>query len=515
WTNGTEVAYGTVSFNMYHTATLTPKHVEIQTESGLVVTNFLYYVDADNGEYLMDEVATIEGNWSSSTLTFNPNLLHNWWETDFDTAAVGGGVHLVIVNASRPYFDDVSCQFVIESTLLTQFSLFVDGGAPIEVGLNEIHSYEFRYELLDGTGINDAIIDVSFSPTVGLIVSDLISTAPGNYSLEILGFQSGMYTVTVSANKSYHYVGFDSFMIEVGEFGATLSKENGSAGLVSFGDDYRLVVRYANMTGYGLTGATVEIADMAPSDWIPVGSLLDDEGNGYYSILLSPSSTGTFTVVVKANFTNHETRYATFSLTVAAVPSILIPSASGGTVSLDQNYTLQLSFEDEFGIGLEEANITILSPPAGLLFYDVVSLGGGLYNITIEPLVDETTTFEMIFRATLENYHSSTTAFSLLVRTIPTSLAILEGGSSEFMLFTEQHTLTLVYVRTDTSDNVSSAHLDVFVIPSEGLSWVVRKIGVIYEVTLIAETVGKWQVFLTANKTRYMTAATQFELEVG
>jgi hypothetical protein len=44
---------------------------------------------------------------------------------------------------------------------------------------------------------------------------------------------------------------------------------------------------------------------------------------------------------------------------------------------------------------------------------------------------------------------------------------------------------------------------------------VVRKTGVIYEVTFTAETVGKWQVFLTANKTRYVTAATQFELEVG
>ncbi|MGY5861745.1 MAG: hypothetical protein RTU09_05180 [Candidatus Thorarchaeota archaeon] len=414
WTNGTELAYGNASFDMYHTATLTPKHTEIQTESGLVVTNFLYYVDADNGEYLMDEMATIEGNWSSSTLTFNPNLLHNWWETDFDSAVVGGGVHLVIVNASRPYFDNVSCDFIIESTLLTQFSLFFESGAPIEIGLNETHSYEFRYELLDGTGIDDALVDVSFSPTVGLNVSSPTNTAPGNYSLEIYGVQSGIYTVIVSANKSYH-----------------------------------------------------------------------------------------------------ETQYATFSLTVAAVPTVLIPSASGGVISLDQIYTLQLSFEDEFGTGLPKANITVLSPPAGLLFYDAIDLGGGLYNVTIEPLVDEATTFEILFRATLENYQSSTTAFSLMVRTIPTSLVILEGGSSESILFTEHYTLTLVFVRTDTNENVSSAHLDVFVIPSEGLNWTIRKTGVIYEVTFIAETVGKWQVFLTANKTQYMSTATQFELEVG
>ncbi len=428
WTNGTEAAYGTASFDMYHTATLTPKHAEIQTESGLVVTNFLYYVDVDCDEYIMDEMATIEGNWSSSTLAFNPNLLYNWWETDFDTAAVGGGVHLVIVNASRPYFDDVSCQFVIEYTLLSQCTLFVDSGTPIEVGLNEKHSFEFRYELLDGTGIDDALIDVSFSPTVGLIVSDLINTAPGNYSLEIFNFQSGMYTVTVSANKSYHYVGFDSFMIEVGEFGATLSKENGSADLVSFGTDYRFVVRYANITGYGLTGATVEIVDMTPSDWVPVGPLVD-EGNGYYSILLSPPGTGTFTVVVKANFTNHETQYATFSLTVAAV-TIKVAGIEGLSGAEDQLTIITLN--------IVESNTEQPVTGAMVMVHVVVNLvdtqsiqlaevGEGQYSGQfIMPSSD--TIAEIRIYVSLENYvldgeyfqtelHPEMSAFALLTRT--------------------------------------------------------------------------------------------------
>ena len=428
WTNGTEVAYGTAIFDMYHTATLTPKHAEIQTESGLVVTNFLYYVDADNGEYLMDDVATIEGNWSSSTLTFNPNLLHNWWETDFDTAAVGSGMHLVVVNASRPYFDNVSSQFTIESTLLTEFTLFVDSGPPIEVGLNEKHIYEFRYELLNGTGIDDAIIDVSFSPTIGLNVSDLISTAPGNYSVEIFSFQSGVYTVAVSANKSYHYVGFDSFMIEVGGFGATLSKENGSADLVSFGDDYRFVVQYANMTGDGLTGATVEIVDMAPSDWIPVGPLVD-EGNGYYSILLSPPGTGTFTVIVKANFTNHETQYATFSLTVAAV-TIKVVDIQGLSGAEDQLTTITLSVvESNTGQPVTGARVVVqvfvnLEETQSIQLAEV---GEGQYSGQfIMPSSD--TIAEIKIYASLENYvldggyfqtelHPEMSAFALLART--------------------------------------------------------------------------------------------------
>ena len=441
WTNGTEVAYGTASFDMYHAATLTPKHTEIQTESGLVVTNFLDYIDADNGEYLMDEVADIEANWSSSTLTFNANLLHNWWETDFDTAVVGGGVHLVIVNASRPYFDNVSCQFTIESTLLTEFTLFVDSGPPIEVGLNEKHIYEFRYELLNGTGIDDAIIDVSFSPAIGLNVSDLISTAPGNYSVEIFSFQSGVYTVAVSANKSYHYVGFDSFMIEVGGFGATLSKENGSADLVSFGADYRFVVRYANMTGDGLTGATVEIVDMAPSDWIPVGPLVD-EGNGYYSILLSPPGTGTFTVVVKANFTNHETQYATFSLTVAAV-TIKVVDIQGLSGTEDQLTTITLSVvESNTGQPVTGARVVVhvfvnLEETQNIQLAEV---GEGQYSGQfIMPSSD--TVAEIRIFVDLENYvldgeyfqselHPEMSTFALLTRTAQqySPLLILMGA---------------------------------------------------------------------------------------
>jgi hypothetical protein len=217
-------------------------------------------------------------------------------------------------------------------------------------------------------------------------------------------------------------------MIEVGEFGATLSKKNGSADLVSFGADYRFVVRYANISGYGLTGATVEIVDMAPSDWVPVGPLVD-EGNGYYSILLSPPGTGTFTVVVKANFTNHETQYATFSLTVAAV-TIKVAGIQGLSGAEDQLTTISLSIvESDTGQPVTGATVVIqvvvnLVPTQSVQLADV---GEGQYSGQfIMPSSD--TIAEIRIFVNLENYvldgeyfqtelHPEMSTFALLTRT--------------------------------------------------------------------------------------------------
>ncbi|MFQ5832250.1 MAG: hypothetical protein ACE5H4_06090 [Candidatus Thorarchaeota archaeon] len=99
WTNGTEIAFGHYSFDMYHSATLTPHQSEVNADTGQLITNMIYYVDNDNGDYLMDGSAVIEGNWSTSTIGFSPNLVRNWWEADFDTSMVGSGRYVVVVNA--------------------------------------------------------------------------------------------------------------------------------------------------------------------------------------------------------------------------------------------------------------------------------------------------------------------------------------------------------------------------------------------------------------------------------
>ncbi|MFX0045340.1 MAG: hypothetical protein ACFE8Z_05790, partial [Candidatus Hermodarchaeota archaeon] len=64
WTNGTEIACGTTTFEVHHAATLEPIETRIETESGYVVWSHLTYRDDENGDYLMDPTSSISANWS-------------------------------------------------------------------------------------------------------------------------------------------------------------------------------------------------------------------------------------------------------------------------------------------------------------------------------------------------------------------------------------------------------------------------------------------------------------------
>ncbi|MHA2209113.1 MAG: hypothetical protein ACXABV_08085, partial [Candidatus Thorarchaeota archaeon] len=109
---------------------------------------------------------------------------------------------------------------------------------------------------------------------------------------------------------------------------------------------------------------------------------------------------------------------------------------------------------------------------------------------------------------------NSTVGFTLIVRTIPTELRIVENLESDSSYFTDEYNLTLVYVRTDTGLNISSADLTVSTLPTEGLTVIVTKIGDLHFLVFTADTIGKWQVFFTANKTDHVSGFIEFELEV-
>ena len=131
---------------------------------------------------------------------------------------------------------------------------------------------------------------------------------------------------------------------------------NGTADLVPFGGTYHLVLQYTNSTGSGLAGATVEAVDVSPASGLVPGAASYD-GNGYYSFDLTPTIASTYTIVIKANLTNHVTRYYTFNLLVTQIPTVLIPDSSGATIAVDQNYTVQLTYEDAFTNGIAGADM--------------------------------------------------------------------------------------------------------------------------------------------------------------
>jgi hypothetical protein len=472
WTNGSEIAYGVTSFEVYHHASASVFYPSLETNYGLTVSNLISYQDTDNGNYLLDDTITIAANWSASTVNFTPNFAQNWWEADFDTSIIGAGQYTVIVNVSRPFYNNITCQFDVISTYSTDLDLPSIETTPVEVGLNEVYLIEINYVQVIGSGIDDANITISHSgPALGLDEGVLTDLGNGDYTVEITGILSQEYEVTVTASKDFHEEVSATFMLIVGEIDTTFIGLNETANLVEYGEVFHLVLHYTNSTGAGLNGATVEVVDVSPSSGLDPGISID-QGDGYYSFDLSPTTTGTYTLVIKANLTNHVTRYFTFSLLVTQISTTLTSDSTSSTIAIDQNCTVQLTYQDEMGIGIVGADVELVDTPDGLSLL-IDEIGGGVYNVTLIPAVTEATSFQISLRACLTNYQNGTAAFSLFVQVIPTDLFVLEGESEDSILYGDEYQLTLAYVRTDIKLNISTASFDVYTSVGEGLEYTI------------------------------------------
>lgn len=512
WTNGTEIAYASISFDLYHTAMLTPLYTSVNADQGQTISNFVSFIDSDTGAYLLDDNVHITANWTTGSIIFYSEPTKNRWKADFDTSTVEGGVYTIKVNASRPFFDNLTIDFTLTVTFTTDFMLSnVDDIVNLDV--QSTLNLETHFELDNGTDIAGADVSVVYSGrTSGLSIADEQYLSGGNYSIGITAILPGEYSITVTISKEHHYDGEAIFTIIVNQMSADLVCLNGSADSAGFGKDYRMVVYYSNGTGDGRTGANISVTELTPSSGLTFGSVTQ-EGNGYYSIVFTSSIADIYSIVIRANLTDYETKFLTFTLIVNDVSTSLQPSANSASILINQNYTLQLTYRDVDDIGLESAEITLPNLPTGLS-YTVTPLSNGLYNITLVPLVNEATSFQFSIKANQLNYQSATVEFSLFVQSIPTELSIIEGSSSLVMNVYDNEILTFGYVRTDSNQNITSAEISFSVTPSSGLTTSLDTLDGLYHLRISPETTGVWQIVISANKTSFLNAILLIEVEV-
>ena len=515
WTNGTEIAFVSVSFDLYHSASIVATYPLIETDYGLTISNLITYKDADTNDYLLDDSVTIEANWSSTIVSFTQNYAKNWWEADFDTAQVGGGQFLVIVTASRPYFDPVSTEFIVRSFYESSLQIS-NAPSPIERGLNEIFTAQINYEFLNGTGIPGAAPTITFSgPGGGLSWHSFVDNDNGHYSVDIVCDIAATYEVTITLSKPYHYNASDSFILIIGKTGTELEVLNGTADVVNFGNSYRLVVEYRNSTGHGLSGADLEIVSITPETGLINGSFTPITG-GYYEITLTPTTTGTYSVVISASLFNHETQYVTFTLTGVVIPTILSSNPSSTTVAVNESFTLQLLFQDESLNPIDLASITVVNSPSGITISNATSIGSGLYNVTVRS--SEIDVYNLLFRASADNYQSSIVGFTLSVTAIPTMLDILNAGSIPVENgLNEIFTVQLNYELLNGS-GVAGASLGViFTGPQEGLSWTnfIDNYNGLYSFDITCNVSAIYGVTITLSKAYHYNTSDAFTLIIG
>jgi len=403
-------------------------------------------------------------------------------------------------------------QYTTFTLTVNEVPTFLTAGASgATVTIGDTHIIQLLFQDEDSVGLVGATI-TALNPPAEVSIGTITGLPGGYYDVEVTALNAGTFQIAFRASLANHLNSIVGFTLVVNGYGSEFTCINGTADFALYGDTYNLVVRYTNTTGYGLAGAFAGVVNVIPGVGLGYASSTY-EGNGYYSIILDANSAGIFTLLVRANLTDYSTQFITFSLTVRETPTVLTLDQYDAEIAGDQSHTIQFLFEDESTNGLVGATIEVLNPPSSLSFYGFTDLGGGYYSITVEPT--EIGTFLIAFRAHLANHQNSTVGFTLIVIPAPTSLEILGGLSSDSIQFSEDYTLTIVYVRTDTDENITGAQLTITQIPAEGLSWSVSRTGELYFLRLMPHAVGTWNLVITANKTAHANAFVEFSLEVA
>lgn len=467
WTNGTEVAFGNVNFEVHHRTSLTSHESLIDAESGLSISNFVYFQDLENGMFLMDPAVTVTANWSMTIVNFLPDAIQNRWVGTFDTSLIGPGIHLVVVNASGPFLDDASCTFLVTISF-TDNKLMIDNPTPV-IGIGDKHLVTFSYSDFFGFGISGANVSIDYTGAAdGISWGDLNDLGGGNYSLEFTAVHSDSYAITISASKEYYEEGQGALFILVGERSTNLSLENGTAAHIGFGEHYRLVIRYVNGSGFGLEGAPVSIIHTTPETGISYSNATD-EGNGYYSFILTPSDTRTYTLLIRVALADYETQQVSFTLTATEISTQLqiVGTSSPSSVGVEQLFELLVFFEEG---GSSPANISMADIRLNFtsfesLDYTITRLSLGVDGYLITLNASQIGSYKFTIYANKTGHQSDFETFTLFV--VARGMTVIMDAPLWIRL--SSLNLSLQLLEADTSNSISGAFVSYWLLRSGGI----------------------------------------------
>ncbi|MHA2027078.1 MAG: MSCRAMM family protein [Candidatus Thorarchaeota archaeon] len=513
WNNGTEIAYGEVSFDLYHSSSLLPVNSFIEAEPDSSATCAVYLRDADTNGFLLDGTSTVVGNWSGETIVFQRNLAQSWWEGELNTSMMGFGNYTVVINATTPYYSFSTCSVTAEIATAAEFVYF--GESYVDVGLGSSYDAKFRYSYSDDTGIEDALIEVIsiVGPPSGVSYGGTVATPgePGNYSIDFQVDLGGTYLVVISASKAGHNTETVSFNIISTAIGTDMTLLNGTSDVMNVGESYRLAVQYLNDTGEALDGASVSVVNVLPSSGLTLGTF-QSQGNGTYAIIVDADLSGIYSITIRGSLDGYDSQIRIFSLVVSSSPSILSVNPSVASISADSDYTMIVTFTDASFQGLENASVVVVSvdPASGLFVSGTTELGSGLYSITLDPSVKGT--YNLVLRGALENYQNGTALFTLVVTDVPTTIRTSDGLVSGDCFFTGFLEITLLYERFDNGTFIPGALIEISDV--DGFDYVMVETPQGYVITLNPTEVGRWSLSLKAFRAQYQNASMIFDFEV-
>ncbi|MFW9913122.1 MAG: hypothetical protein ACFFEU_11655 [Candidatus Thorarchaeota archaeon] len=498
WQNNTQVGFLEAQFEVHHSASLSPADPSIDTETGVVQTVFLNYLDAENGDFLMDPISSMTANWSLSTIIFQPNEGRNQWEADFDTSILPPGFYLVVVNVTRPYFDNASCTFTLSSNM-TSNTLSL-GETAIDLNLHETFPLSMSFEDRYGFGIEGASFDfeIVVGTDGGISFGGVTGGSGGIYYVDLYSVTSGRYEISITSWKDHYEADQDTLIVIVGYLNSSLTLLNSSGEAVQFGDDFELYVQYTNSTGYGLDGADVSIL------YPPSNLIISETQNltgGLYSITLTPTLAESFTVTIQASIANHNPATVAFTLTATPINSTLELNYTSSTISLDEQCIIHLNLTSSLLGPLTGAEIQVLvNPHEGISVSDYEDLGEGIYRIIATP--NEVGVYSFTFIASTINHDDSRNSFTLQVVEIGTE--VVGTGPLDALYYGRSYSFTYEYRTSSSKIGIDGTSNSTSGIGADWLTLVPMGSGLV-NITVVPEDVGSFSVTIVISRSGYQS----------
>ena len=317
WSNGTELAYDCETFALHHTAVLESVYSDtLETLVGQPVSVFLRFRDAENGMYILNDGASVVGNWTSGNVSFVADIVKNWWQADFDTGLLGPGDYTISIVSAAPFYETVPLIIRVRTQSLANLDPPSGPLTPLIYGRQ--FSYDFFYSMAhNDTGITSAHVNITED---GSQWSSIEETGNGHYELSILPMAIGDYSIRLTFSK----VGYEtesyvlSFLVD--PVPVEIASISSLVGLEQTPLDVEVHIIESD-TGDPVLEANVTLGVYRPGGVIYFYAQMEEVSAGNYSVTVPMPAfgTGIYTVRISVEKANHE---MTQSYSAALVPQL-------------------------------------------------------------------------------------------------------------------------------------------------------------------------------------------------
>jgi hypothetical protein len=203
WSNTTEAGELQSTYSVTHSTTLVPREPIIYT---FFEDQPLYpkvrFNDTDKHVWLSPP-ATVEGNWTTGTITFYWIAGTGYYEAEINALDVPDvGWFRIRVNASKSYYDDAYCYILIDVSSETQ--VYSPQAPTTTVPWKDNVTIEVQYKRkTDGVGVNGCIpyVEVLANWTVGYYTINEVGNGWYNIELNSTGKVLGTYALNITIYK--------------------------------------------------------------------------------------------------------------------------------------------------------------------------------------------------------------------------------------------------------------------------------------------------------------------------